>query len=136
MFLLIIITLIILIIKPYNTYSDSLFSACLLSLLIILIFFPCIKCLPLPSSTISETETANIQALSKADYQEESSYVWVEDSEIKHLPEARTAIVYSNETTITTNHKDYPFWLDCILFPLNFLGDDTYIISIPKEAIL
>lgn len=134
MFLLIIIALIILIIKPYDTYS--FFSTCLLSLLVILIFYLFVKYSPLPSSTISETETANIQTLSKADYQGESSYVWVGVSEIKHLPVARTAIVYSNETTITTNHKDYPFWLDCILFPLNFLGDDTYIISIPKEAIL
>ena len=135
MFLLIIIALTILIVKSYNEYS--FFSlTCLLLMLVMLIFSLFVEYLPLPSSTISETETANIQTLSKADYQGESSYVWVEDSEIKHLPEARTAVVYSNETTITTNHKDYPFWLDCILFPLNFLGDDTYIISIPKEAIL
>lgn len=95
-----------------------------------------VKYLPLPSSEISKTETANIQTLSKADYQGEKSYVWIENSKIKHLPEARTVIVYSDETTITTIHKDYPFWLDCILFPLNFSGDDTYIISIPKETIL
>lgn len=134
MFLLIVIVLAILIIKSYDTYS--FFSTCLLSLFAMLVFSLFVKYLPLPSSAIPETETANIQTLSKADYQGESSYVWVEDSEIKHLPEARTAIIYSDETTITTNHKDYPFWLDCILFPLNFLGDDTYIISIPKEAIL
>lgn len=132
MFLFIIIALVILIIKSYDTYTDSFFSACLLSLLVILIFLLFVKYLPLPSSEISKTETANIQTLSKADYQGEESYVWVEDSEIKHLPEARTAVVYSNKTTITTNHKNYPFWLDCVLFPLNFLGDDTYIISIPK----
>lgn len=136
MLLLIIIVLVILIIKSYDTGTDSFFDACLLSLIVMLTFLLFGKYLPLPSSTISETETASIQTLSKANYQGESSYVWVEDSEIKHLPEARTAIIYSDETTITTNHKDYPFWLDCILFPLNFLGGDTYIISIPKEAIL
>lgn len=135
MILLIVIALAILIIKSYDTYSFFNLT-CLLLMLVILIFSLFVEYLPLPSSTISETETANIQTLSKADYQGEQSYVWVENSEIKHLPAASTAIVYSDETTITTIHKDYPFWLDCILFPLNFLSDDTYIISIPKEAIL
>lgn len=134
MFLLIIIALIVLIIKSSDTYQ--FFSNYLFSLIVTLMFSLSVKYLPLPSSEISKTETAHIQTLSKADYQGEQSYVWVEDSKIKHLPEARTAIVYSDETTITTVHEDYPFWLDCILFPLNFLGDDTYIISIPKEAIL
>ena len=134
MFLLIIIALTILIVKSYGTYR--FFSTCLFSLIIILMFSLFAKYLPLPNSAISKTETANIQTLSKAVCQGTKSYVWAEDFEIKHLPETRTAIVYSDETTITTIHKDYPFWLDCILFPLNFLGDDTYIISIPKEAIL
>lgn len=134
MILLITIALIVLGIKSYDTYQ--FFGSCIFSLIIILISSLFIKYSLLPSSEISKTETALIQTLAKADYQGEQSYVWVEDSEIKHLPAASTAIVYSDETTITTNHKDYPFWLDCILFPLNFLGDDTYIISIPKEAIL
>ena len=134
MILLITIALIVLGIKSYDTYL--FLGTCLFSLIIILISSLFIKDLPLPSSAIYETETANIQTLSKADYQGERSYVWVENSEIKHLPEAGTAIIYSDETTITTIHEDYPFWLDCILFPLNFLSDDTYIISIPKEAIL
>lgn len=133
MFLLIIT---ILIIKFYDT--PQFFSTCsfLFSLMAILIFSLSVKYLPLPGSEISKTKTANIQTLLKTDYEGEKSYVWIEDSEIKHLPAAKTAIIYSDETTITTIHKDYPFWLDCILFPLNFLGDDTYIISIPKEAIL
>lgn len=134
MILLIIIALIVLGIKSYDPFLFC--GSCLLSLIIILISTLFIKYLPLPSSEISKTETAHIQTLAKADYQGEQSYVWVEDSEIKYLPAASTAIVYSDETTITTIHKDYPFWLDCILFPLNFLGDDTYILSIPKEAIL
>ena len=134
MFLLIVVALILLIIKSCDIYQ--FFSAFLLSIIVVFVFTLFVKYLPLPSSTISETETAAIQTLSKTEYQGEESYIWVENSEIKHLPEARTAIIYSDETTITTNHKDYPFWLDCILFPLNFLGDDTYIISIPKEAIL
>lgn len=134
MILLITIALIVLGIKSYDTYQ--FFGSCVFSLIIILISSLFIKYSLLPSSTISKTETANIQTLAKADYQGEQSYVWVEDSEIKHLPAASTAIIYSDETTITTIHKDYPFWLDCILFPLNFLGDDTYIISIPKEAFL
>lgn len=134
MFLLIVVALIILIIRSCDSYQ--FFSAFLLSIIVVFVFTLFVKYLPLPSSTISETETAAIQTLSKTEYQGENSYIWAENSEIKHLPEARTAIVYSDETTITTNHKDYPFWLDCILFPLNFLGDDTYIISIPREAIL
>ena len=133
MFLLIIT---ILIMKFYDTHQ--FFSTCLFlfSLMAILIFSLSVKYLPLPSSEISKTETACIQTLSKTDYEGEQSYVWIEDSKIKHLPEARTIIVYSDETTVTTIHEDYPFWLDCMLFPLNFSRGDTYIISIPKEAIL
>ena len=107
-----------LILCKYNAYK--ILSLCLMIPMLAMLVT---NIIPFPSQTIYKTE--NPTQIGRAIIDNELSYFWIIDSTLYYAPEEKVSYTNSNTTSITFYTKDYPLWVDILIFPLTTLENNT-----------
>ena len=107
-----------LILCKYNAYKIS--SLCLMIPMLAMLVT---NIIPFPSQTIYKTK--NPSQIGRAIIDNELSYFWITNSTLYYAPEEKVSYTNSNTTSITSYTKDYPLWVDILIFPLTTLENNT-----------
>lgn len=115
-----------LILCKYNAYKLS--SLCLMIPMLAMLATNIIS---FPNQTIYKTE--NPTQIGRAIIDNELSYFWIIDSTLYYAPEKKVSYTNSNTTSITSYTKDYPLWVDILIFPLTTFGNEPYHYDLKGE---
>lgn len=107
-----------LILCKYNAHELS--SLCLMFPMLAMLVT---NIIPFPSQT--NYKTKNPTQIGYAIIDDEPSYFWIIDSTLYYVPEEKVSYTPSDTTAIISYTKDYPLWVDILIFPLTTLENNT-----------